>query len=125
MILGDDNNEGSNLVDLERPPGRKAEKDKKKRKGKDMESDSSSYVNLLQEMREEKKQFNEKKLELFEKAYAQGQERLAYEQKKLQLEQMKEDERIMAIDTTGMPQMLADFYIMNQKEILERRSKHH
>ena len=47
VILGDDNNEGSNLVDLERPPRRKAKKDKKKRKGKDIESDSSSYVNLL------------------------------------------------------------------------------
>ena len=36
---------------------------------------------------------------------------------------MKEDGRIMAIDTTGMPQMLADFYIQRQEEIIERRSK--
>ncbi|XP_031259110.1 glutathione S-transferase T2-like [Pistacia vera] len=91
---------------------------------KDMENDpTGSYVNLLQEMRDEKRQFNEKKLELFEKAYIQGQERLAYEQEKLQLEQMKEDERIMAIDPAGMPQMLANFYIQRQKEISERRSK--
>ena len=52
------------------------------RKGrvKDMENDSMGLcVNLLHEMREEKRQFNEKKLQLFEKAYVQGQERLAFE----------------------------------------------
>ena len=48
-------------MDIERPPGRKAEKDRKKRKSKDMENDSTGLcVNLLQEMREEKRQFNEK-----------------------------------------------------------------
>ncbi|KAJ0111154.1 hypothetical protein Patl1_01974 [Pistacia atlantica] len=120
----DDNITSPNFVDIERPPGRKIEKDRKKRKGKDTENDSTgSYVNLLQEMRDEKRQFNEKKLELFEKAYIQGQERLAYQQEKLRLEQMKEDERIMAIDPAGMPQMLANFYIQRQKEISERRSK--
>ncbi|KAJ0097907.1 hypothetical protein Patl1_27908 [Pistacia atlantica] len=120
----DDNITSLDFVDIKRPPGRKVEKDIKKRKGKDMENDSiGSYVNLLQEMRGEKRQFNEKKLELFEKAYIQGQERLAYEQEKLQLEQMKEDERIMAIGPTGMPQMLTNFYIQRQKEISERRSK--
>ncbi|KAJ0086931.1 hypothetical protein Patl1_07240 [Pistacia atlantica] len=120
----DDNITSPDFVDIKRPPGRKAEKDRKKRKGKDMENDSTcSYVNLLQEMRDEKRQFNEKKLELFEKAYIQGQERLAYEQEKLLLEQMKEDERIMAIDPAGMPQMLANFYIQRQKEINEKRSK--
>ena len=111
-------------MDIERPLGWKAEKDRKKRKGKDMENDSTCLCeNLLQEMREEKRQFNKKKLQLFEKAYVQGQERLAFEQEKLQLEQMKEDERIMAIDTTRMPQMLANFYIQCQEEIIERRSK--
>ncbi|CAI9785223.1 unnamed protein product [Fraxinus pennsylvanica] len=113
----------SNSVDLERPPGRKAEKDRKKMKDKDTRNDSSSAcVTLLQAMREEKKQFNEKKIEMFERQYAQEQERLAYEQEKLRLEQMKEDERIMMIDTTGMPQMLADFYMQRQKEILAKRT---
>ena len=59
-------------------------------------------VNLLHEMREEKRQFNEKKLQLFEKAYVQGQERLAFEQEKLRLEQI-ENERITAIDIARMP----------------------
>ncbi|XP_050234937.1 glutathione S-transferase T3-like [Mercurialis annua] len=122
----DDNIANSNFVDLERPPGRKAEKDKKKRKLKDMEIDStSSYVNLLQEMRDEKKQFNEKKLEMFEKAYVQGQNKLDYQKEKLRLEQIKEDERMMATDITGMPEMLANFYIQCQKEIIERRSKNY
>ncbi|KAL2537591.1 Orotidine 5'-phosphate decarboxylase [Forsythia ovata] len=68
----------------------------------DTENDSSrSCVTLLQAMRKEKKQFNEKKIEMFERQYAQEQERLAYEQEKLRLEQMKEDERIMMIDTTA------------------------
>ena len=89
--LGDDNKPNSNFVDLERPRGRKAEKDRKKRKSKDLANDSSSLcLTLLQEMREEKKQFNEKKVEMFEKAYAQQQERFVYKQEKLQLEQMKE-----------------------------------
>ena len=68
MELGDDNKPNSNFVDLERPHGRKAEKDRKKRKSKDLANDSSSLcLTLLQEMREEKKQFNEKKVEMFEK----------------------------------------------------------
>ena len=71
-------------MDIERPLGKKAEKDRKKRKGKDMKNNSTSLrVNLLQEMKEEKRQFNENKLQLFEKAYVQGQERLAFEQEKL------------------------------------------
>ena len=66
----DDNIMSFDFVDILRPPGRKAEKDRKKRKGKDMENNSTGLcVNLLQEMREEKRQFNEKKLQLFEKAY--------------------------------------------------------
>ena len=96
-----------------------------------MDNDSNLYVNILQEMREEKKQFNEKKLEFFERTYEHEklrlqheQERLAYEHEKLRLEQKKEDERIMAIDTAGMPEMLANFYTQSQKEIIERRSKH-
>ncbi|XP_031248664.1 glutathione S-transferase T3-like [Pistacia vera] len=69
----DDNITSPDFVDIKRPLGRKAKKDRKKRKGKDMENDSTgSYVNLLQEMRDEKRQFNEKKLELFEKAFIQG-----------------------------------------------------
>ena len=99
----DDSIMSSNFVDIERPPRRKVEKYKKKRKGKDMENDSTGLcVNLLQEMREEKRQFNEKKLQLFEKTYVQGQERLAFKQEKLRLEQM-EDERIITIDTARMP----------------------
>ena len=46
---------------------------------------------------------------MFEKTYAQQQARFTYEQKKLQLEQMKEDERIIMIYTSGMPKMLAGF----------------
>ncbi|XP_050236331.1 glutathione S-transferase T3-like [Mercurialis annua] len=124
FTLGDDNITGTNFIDLERPPGRKVEKEKKKRKNKEMENDSSdSYMNILQEMREEKKQFNEKKLDIFEKVYVQGQERLLYEKEKMRLEQLKEDERIMGIDTTGMPEMLANFYIRCQSEIIERKSR--
>ncbi|XP_050208302.1 glutathione S-transferase T3-like [Mercurialis annua] len=120
--LGDDHITGTNFVDLERPPGRKAEKEK--RKQREMENNSSdSYINILQEIREEKKQFNEKKLDLFEKVYVQGQERLAYEQEKLRLEQLKEDERIMAIDTTGMSEVLTSFYVRCQSEIIERKSR--
>ncbi|XP_050229508.1 glutathione S-transferase T3-like [Mercurialis annua] len=122
LNLGDDNMTGTNFVDLERPPGRKAEKEKRKRKHREMENESSdSYINILQEMREEKKQFNEKKLDLFEKVYVQGQERLIYEQEKLRLEQLKEEERIMTIDTTGMSEVVANFYVRCQSEIIERK----
>ncbi|XP_050217467.1 glutathione S-transferase T3-like [Mercurialis annua] len=100
--LRDDNTTSTNFVDLERPPGRKAEKEKKKRKQKQMENESSdSYV------------------------YVQGQERLAYEQEKLRLEQLKEDERIMAIDTAGMPELLANFYVRCQTEIVERKLRNY
>ncbi|MDV3195152.1 MAG: hypothetical protein Q8881_02800 [Sweet potato little leaf phytoplasma] len=90
MNLEDDNS--IEFVDVERPPGRKAEK-YKKRRSRDMENESSnSYVKLLQEIGEEKKQQSDKKLQLLEKVYIQGQEKHVYEQEKLRLEQMKEDD---------------------------------
>ena len=94
MNFEDDSIMSTDFVDIERPLEKKAEKDRKKRKGKDIENDSIGLcVNLLQEMREEERQFHEKKLQLIEKAYVQRQERLAFEQEKLLLEQMKKDER--------------------------------
>ncbi|KAM7502123.1 hypothetical protein LguiB_001027 [Lonicera macranthoides] len=103
------------LNDSDRPLGRKAEKERKKRKSKEHDNESSNapLVSLIQEMREEKKQYNDKRIELLEKAYSLEQERI-------QLKQMEEDEKIMLMDTSMMPQMLVDYYNRRQMEIIAR-----
>ena len=70
--------ENENYVDLERPQGRKAEKDQlKKQKSKDRENEStnSPLVKLFEEIKEERKAMNEKKMEMFERTYLQEQQK--------------------------------------------------
>ncbi|CAL5332421.1 unnamed protein product [Camellia sinensis] len=113
-------------VDLERPLGRKAKKERlNKRKSKD--SAGSNYAGLLNEIMEEKKKANDKKMEILEKACLQEQEqnrinqeleqeririmkekiqeRFRIKQEKIRAEQLKEDERIIMMDTSGLSSM--------------------
>ena len=62
-----------------------------------------------------------KKMELYEKTFAQEQEKLILEQDKFRLKAQKEEERIMSIDTTNMPAFKAQYYESLQKEIFAKR----
>ena len=65
---------------------------------------------LFQEYREEKREMDRKKIELYEKTYDQEQERLILEKEKFRLKTQKEEERIMSIDTTNMCTLQAEYY---------------
>ncbi|CAL5353034.1 unnamed protein product [Camellia sinensis] len=127
-------------VDLERPLGRKAEKERlNKRKSKD--SAGSNYARILNGIMEDKKKANDKKMEILEKACLQEQEqnrinqeleqeririmkeeiqeRFRIKQEKIRAEQLKEEERIIMMDTNGLSPMQQQYYLHRQMEILE------
>ncbi|KAH7688505.1 Glutathione transferase protein [Dioscorea alata] len=119
--LGDD---GGSYESLDRPPGRKAEK-ARLRKSKSKEgggdAETSALLQLLAEMKEEKKVVNEKKFEMMEKCYLQEQQRLMQEKEKMQIEQLKEEDRIMSMDLGGMSSVQTEYYRRRQMEILEKK----
>ncbi|KAK1308567.1 hypothetical protein QJS10_CPA09g00596 [Acorus calamus] len=126
MNIVEDDTSHDGCEELDRPPGRKAEKERlSKRKNKvHIESSiDSSLRTVLEEKREEKKQMNEKKLEMYQKTYMQEQEMLAHQEEKFRFKQIQEDERIMMIDTSGMPPMQAEYYHRRQMEILGRERR--
>ena len=126
--LGDDDGPYGSL-DI--PPGRKAEKARlRKSKSKEAGGDAKNVelINLLAIMQEEKKVANGKKFEMMEKYYLQEQERLLHEEQRLQqekekmkMEQMKEEDQIMSMDTSCMPQLQAEYYQHRQMEILGKK----
>ncbi|KAL7178213.1 hypothetical protein ACSBR2_031378 [Camellia fascicularis] len=128
-----DNNDASNdnYVDLERPLGRKAEKDRlNKKKSKDRGNDQrgSPIMILLEELKEDKNKMSEKKIEMYERSYLQEQkkidnekERIQNEKEKMQMEQLKKEERIMSTDTSGILPLQAEYIHHRQMEILRKR----
>ena len=126
--LGDD--DGSH-GSLDRPSGRKAEKARlRKSKSKEAGGDAKNVelINLLAIMQEEKKLANEKKFEMMEKCYLQEQQRLLHEEQCLLQEKetmkmdiMKEENRIMSMDTSCMPQLQVEYYQRRQMEILGKK----
>ncbi|CAL5414910.1 unnamed protein product [Camellia sinensis] len=138
--LSEDDVSHDAYVDLERPLGRKAEKERlNKRKSKD--SAGSNYAGILNGIMEDKKKANDKKMEILEKACLQEQEhnrinqeleqeririmkeeiqeRFRIKQEKIRAEQLKEDERIIMMDTNGLTPMQQQYYLHRQMEILE------
>ena len=126
--LGDD---GGSYGSLDKPPGRKAKKARlRKSKSKEAGGDAKNLelVNLLVVMQEEKKVANEKKFAMMEKCYLQEQQRLLHEEQrllqekeKMKIEQMKEEDRIMSMDTSCMPKLQAEYYQRRQMEILGKK----
>ncbi|KAI7988559.1 hypothetical protein LOK49_LG13G00498 [Camellia lanceoleosa] len=124
-------------VDLERPPGRKAEKERlNKRKNKDRGNEGGSPILiLLEDLKEDRKKMNDKKIEMYERSYLQEQEKIDNEKKRTQMEQekvdnekerirmeqLKEEERIMSIDTSGLPSLQAEYLHRRQMEILQKK----
>ncbi|XP_028091236.1 glutathione S-transferase T2-like [Camellia sinensis] len=134
--LEDNDASHNDNVDLERPPGRKTEKERlNKRKNKDRGNEGGSPILiLLEDLKEDRKKMNDKKIEIYERSYLQEQEKIDNEKKrtqteqekvdnekeKMRIEQLKEEERIMSIDTSGLPPLQAKYVHCRQMEILQK-----
>ncbi|KAH7857943.1 hypothetical protein Vadar_018173 [Vaccinium darrowii] len=116
--LGDVNGE------LEMPIGRKAakeQKNKQKSKASGTDETNSPTAVLLEKIREDKVQMNEAKKEMFEKTFLQEQERLKQNTENMRMKQLKEEERIMSIDTSKMPPLQVEYIQRRQMEILGKK----
>lgn len=65
---------------------------------------------------------NEAKKEMFEKTFLQEQERLKQNAEKMRMKQLKEEERIMSIDTSKMPPLQVEYIQRRQMEILGEKN---
>ncbi|XP_038684894.1 glutathione S-transferase T3-like isoform X2 [Tripterygium wilfordii] len=140
--LDEENSVPSTFVGLERPPGRKAEKERiRKGKARDRDNGDSplASVTMLLKFDEE----STKRETRFERAYTQQQELIDIEKMKytqqrdlidiekqkymqkqemIDIEKNKEEERIMTTNTTDMPPSLAKYYESRKAEILAKRA---
>ena len=98
------------IMDFERPIGRKAEKANRKRKddGKDI---ATEYL--------------KKKNKILEESCAVEKEKVCIKAEKVCLQELKENERIMILDTSGMNEDQKDFYDGLKKEILAKQRSSH
>ncbi|KAK1578401.1 hypothetical protein Q3G72_029987 [Acer saccharum] len=124
-----DNEVGDTFVGLERPMGRKASKERvRNEKGKRIVDMSASSTLKFEEYMEDIKVRDKKRQEEKDRLHAQGQHRLTIEEEKnriknekLQLVRSKEEERIIAIDSTNMPLMKKTYYEYIQMEIIKKK----
>ncbi|XP_042940900.1 glutathione S-transferase T2-like [Carya illinoinensis] len=106
--LGEDHCSEEVFVDLERPHGTKAEKEEKKRKAHE-----TSLVEMLSELKEERKILNEERREALRIAEEDRQELLRIKKRKLELE-------IMLIDKRKLSPMQQQYIHERQLEILAK-----
>ncbi|KAG6642299.1 hypothetical protein CIPAW_09G133100 [Carya illinoinensis] len=133
--LGEDEDFHCASSNLERPIGRKAEKEKRKRKEM-TNSDSLVVLNemaeirksklvLMQEARDHDNKMlclRQEKVSLKQDELRIQKEKVLLQQVKARLEEKKEDERIMTLNTSAMPPMLQQYYLQRQMEILASRA---
>ena len=142
--IGQDNVSHDTFANLERPLDKRVEKERvSKRKNED--NMSLKFTGILNGIEEEIKT-NDKEIEILEKTCLQEQdqdfmkkeqeqkrirmkkdqeqERLCIMQEKLQMEQLKEEERIIMMDTSSLSQIQQEYFHQRQMDILRnRRSK--
>ncbi|KAE9455582.1 hypothetical protein C3L33_12513, partial [Rhododendron williamsianum] len=101
------------IIEVEGSIGNKIAKEQRK-KNKINDHASAPIVQVLNELKEEKKAANEKKHQMLQISYGLQAE-------KLKMEQLKEEARIMMLDTCGMPPMQQEYIHQRQMEIVESR----
>jgi hypothetical protein len=106
----------SNFVDVDRPEGRKAAKERlSKQKSKDSVDDA--VLGLLTQLNERAMRVSERKLQLMEETSARESEKIRIEQSKIQVE----EDKIMLADTSGMSEFQREYIRIRQMEIFESR----
>ena len=98
------------IMDFERPIGRKAEKANRKRKD-DRKDIATEYL--------------KKKMKILEEGCVAEKEKVPIKVEKVCLQELKENERIMILDTSGMNEDQRTFYDGFKKEILAKQRSSH
>lgn len=80
-------------------------------------------MTILEEMCADKKEERARKADMNEKKYLLEKEMLEIEKRKADLEELREEEKIMRMETSGMPSHLQEYYYHRQMEILEKKIK--
>ncbi|KAI8008490.1 hypothetical protein LOK49_LG07G01780 [Camellia lanceoleosa] len=102
---------------------------------------TSSFAGILTKIKEDHKKNSEKKIKILEKAYVQEEQRLRHEEQRLfqkeqrlfhekerlamkneifRAEQLKEEKRIMLMNSSGLSPMQQQYYDCRRLEILEK-----
>ncbi|KAF5473441.1 hypothetical protein F2P56_010052 [Juglans regia] len=127
-----ENMETNDVIDLDRPIGRKAEKGKRKAQGRASEELvelSKKRYTLLEESRAQEKEFFRLKAEkmayereMEENKTRQEDERLRLEAEKLEIARLEREERIMLLDVSTLNEVQQVYFQQLQREILARRT---
>ncbi|KAI9178553.1 hypothetical protein LWI28_027816 [Acer negundo] len=111
-ILGEA--EVDNVEVMARPIGRKAVKERLRK-----DKDKQAVTLFIEELKEEWKEKAKNRAEFYSQIYIQEQERLHVDQEnqnlkkeKMRLKIIKNDERIMAMDTSNMPSLQAEYLVV-------------
>ena len=125
----EDNAIENDIIELDRPIGRKAEKGKRKALDKQIEESVQLIklkYTLLEESRVQEKEFYRLKAEKMEydkkkeeKKLHQEDERLKLEREKVKLAKKESDQRIMMMNLNGMTDIQKQYFQQLQKEIME------
>jgi hypothetical protein len=123
--LGDDNDDENDIVDLERPIGKKAAKEReKKRKSKDC-GDKEIMTEVLTELTEVKKRSYEERMKIIDTAKEEivriEKQKLEIELRKEAREQKKEEREIMMMDTSYLSSIQLEYIQSLQMEIMQKR----
>jgi len=112
--LGDDNDDENDIVDLERPIGKKATKEReKKRRSKDC-GDKEIMTEVLTELTEVKKRSYEERMKIIDTA---KEEIVRIEKQKLEIEERE----IMMMDTSYLSSIQLEYIQSLQMEIMQKR----
>ncbi len=105
------NGTGEVHPNVQRPAGRKAEKEKTKKRGDD---EYDPFIEEVKKMRESRTEIERERKDRDDKF-------LELEKKKLQLEQDQHDKTIMTTDTSTMDDQSKQYFQLMKDEILARR----
>ncbi|KAG2676826.1 hypothetical protein I3760_12G070500 [Carya illinoinensis] len=121
------------VMEPDRPIGRKAEKGKRKAQGQQAEENfqlRKMKYTLLEESRAQEKEFFRLKAdkmaydkEMEDRKLRQEDERLRLEVEKVELAKKESDQRIMMMDVSVMPELQRQFFQQLQREVMARRSR--
>lgn len=110
--LDDDNTPNSACMDLPRPVGKKAEKERAK-KGK--------WNDKIEIWLEEKRKMHEQKIRLHEQKVSLLAQDIDIEKKRIDIQERQEDVKIMMVDTSTLSAVQKEYFDSLQAEIVAKR----